>query len=102
MSEPRSRWHLGDEFRKYAAISAEKAQQIDSGNAEVVDLIKNVRLVTRARDCGNDLFEFGRFTEASAELDPANSIIYCNRAACRIKLGIWEQSVEGCNKALCI
>ncbi|GMH04216.1 hypothetical protein Nepgr_006055 [Nepenthes gracilis] len=35
-------------------------------------------LVTRARDRGNDLFKSGRFIEACAELDPANSIIYCN------------------------
>ncbi|GMH05589.1 hypothetical protein Nepgr_007429 [Nepenthes gracilis] len=89
-----------------AATSAEKAQQIDSGNAEVAELIKNVRLVTRARDRGNDLFKSERFTEACAayedglRLDPANSIIYCNRAACRIKLGMWEQSVEDCNQAL--
>ncbi|GMH15449.1 hypothetical protein Nepgr_017290 [Nepenthes gracilis] len=61
-----------------------------------------VRLMTRARDRGNDLFKSGWFTEACVELDPANSIIYCNRAASRNKLGIWEQSAEDCNKALCI
>ena len=65
-----------------------------------------MRLVARARARGNDLFKSERFTEACSaygdglRLDPSNSVLYCNRAACWSKLGLWEKSVEDCNQAL--
>ncbi|KAI4388112.1 hypothetical protein MLD38_000473 [Melastoma candidum] len=90
-----------------SAISvAEKAGQIDTQNFEVSGLLKNVRLIARARVRGNDLFKTERFTEAclaygeGLKLNPSNSVLYCNRAACWFKLGQWEQSVEDCNRAL--
>uniref|UniRef100_A0A5B7AVL6 Putative Tetratricopetide-repeat thioredoxin-like 1 isoform 1 n=2 Tax=Davidia involucrata TaxID=16924 RepID=A0A5B7AVL6_DAVIN len=91
-----------------AVTAAERAGQIDPRNVEVSVLLNNVRLVARARARGNDLFKFERFTEACSaygdglRLDPSNSVLYCNRAACWYKLGLWERSVDDCNQALCI
>lgn len=67
-----------------------------------------MRLVARARARGNDLFKSERYTEACSaygdglRLDPSNSVLYCNRAACWYKLGHWELSVEDCDQALSI
>jgi len=89
-----------------AVTAAEKASQIDPRNVEVAVLLKNVRMVARARLRGNDLFKSERFTEACSaygeglRLDPSNSVLYCNRAACWFKLGQWERSIEDCNQAL--
>ncbi|GAB4846560.1 hypothetical protein Ancab_025565 [Ancistrocladus abbreviatus] len=89
-----------------AITSAEKAGRIDARNTEIATLLKNVKTVTRARARGNDLFRSERFTEACAaygeglRLDPSNSVLHCNRAACWFKLGMWEQSIEDCNHAL--
>ncbi|CAN1248993.1 TPR repeat-containing thioredoxin TTL1 [Linum perenne] len=91
-----------------AVTAAERAAQIDPRNVDVVILLKNVRLVSRSRARGNDLFKSERYTEACAaygeglKVDPSNSVLYCNRAACWYKLGLWERSVEDCNQALCI
>ncbi|KAK7313128.1 hypothetical protein VNO77_37561 [Canavalia gladiata] len=91
-----------------AVTAAEKASQIDSRNIEVAVLLNNVRVVARARLRGNDLFKSERFTEAclaygeGLRLDPSNSVLYCNRAACWFKLGQWEKSIEDCNQALLI
>lgn len=66
----------------------------------------NVRLVARARAHGNELFKSGNFAEAciaygeGLKYDSYNPVLYCNRAACRFKLGQWEKSVEDCNEAL--
>ncbi|PSS05862.1 TPR repeat-containing thioredoxin like [Actinidia chinensis var. chinensis] len=89
-----------------AVTAAEKAGQIDPRNIEVSVLLNNVRLVSKARARGNDLFKSERFTEACSaygeglKLDPSNSVLYCNRAACWFKLGLWEHSVDDCNQAL--
>ncbi|CAL5403066.1 unnamed protein product [Camellia sinensis] len=89
-----------------AVTAAEKAGQIDPRNIEVSVLLNNVRLVSRARARGNDLFKSERFTEACSaygeglRFDPTNSVLYCNRAACWYKLGLWERSVDDCNQAL--
>ncbi|GFZ12403.1 tetratricopetide-repeat thioredoxin-like 1 [Actinidia rufa] len=91
-----------------AVTVAEKAGQIDPRNVEISVLLNNVRLVSRARARGNDLFKSERFTEASSaygeglRLDPLNAILLCNRAACWYKLGLWERSVDDCNQALLI
>ncbi|KAK7272578.1 hypothetical protein RJT34_29265 [Clitoria ternatea] len=89
-----------------AVTAAEKASQIDPRNVEVAVLLNNVRMVARARVRGNDLFKSERFTEACSaygeglRLDPSNSVLYCNRAACWFKLGQWERSIEDSNQAL--
>ncbi|KAG6393812.1 hypothetical protein SASPL_144386 [Salvia splendens] len=89
-----------------AVTSIEKAGQIDPRNVEIAVLLSNVRVVGRARARGNDLFKSERYTEACSAYgeglkhDPSNSVLYCNRAACWFKLGIWERSVDDCNQAL--
>ncbi|XP_073054562.1 TPR repeat-containing thioredoxin TTL1-like [Primulina eburnea] len=89
-----------------ALITIEKAGEIDPRNFEISLLLKNIRLVGRARARGNDLFKSERFTEASSaygegiRLVPSNAVLYCNRAACWFKLGQWENSVDDCNIAL--
>ncbi|KAL8131589.1 inactive TPR repeat-containing thioredoxin TTL3-like [Apium graveolens] len=89
-----------------AAAAAEKSVKIDFSNMEVAMLLNNVNLVTRARSQGRDLFGAGKFTEACAaygeglKYNLCNSILYCNRAVCWSRLGLWQQSVEDCNYAL--
>ncbi|KAJ4845840.1 TPR repeat-containing thioredoxin ttl1 [Turnera subulata] len=91
-----------------AVTAAEKASQIDPQHVEVAVMVNNVRLVARARARGNDLFKSERFTEACSaygeglKLDPSNSVLFCNRAACWFKLGLWERSIDDCNQALSI
>lgn len=91
-----------------AVTAAEKAGKIDPRNVEVAVLLNNVRVVARARARGNDLFKSERFTEACSaygeglRLDRSNAVLYCNRAACWFKLGLWERSLDDCNQALSI
>lgn len=89
-----------------ALTAIEKSAKLDPTNAEISNLLNTVRLVCRARARGNDLFKSERFTEACSaygeglRLDPSNSVLYCNRAACYFKLGQWGRSVDDCNLAL--
>ncbi|CAN8318070.1 unnamed protein product [Cochlearia groenlandica] len=89
-----------------AVVKAEKAAKLDQTNSEVVSVLNNVKMVVRARTRGNDLFSSGRYSEASVaygdglKCDDSNSVLYCNRAACWYKLGLWEKSVEDCDEAL--
>ncbi|RLM97723.1 TPR repeat-containing thioredoxin TTL1 isoform X2 [Panicum miliaceum] len=89
-----------------AVALAEKARLIDRGNSEVEVIVNNVRLVAMARTQGNDLFKAGKFAEASIaygeglKYEPSNPVLYCNRAACWLKLGRWVKAVEDCNEAL--
>ncbi|GJU47679.1 inactive TPR repeat-containing thioredoxin TTL3-like protein [Tanacetum coccineum] len=89
-----------------AAAFAEKASLIDIKNMEVAMLLKNVKLVNQARARGKDLFNSGRFSEACTaygeglRFNLSNSVLYCNRAVCWSKLGLWEKSIEDCNLAL--
>ncbi|AEC10141.1 unnamed protein product [Arabidopsis thaliana] len=89
-----------------AVVKAERAAMLDQTNPEVVSVLNNVKMVVRARTRGNELFSSGRFSEACVaygdglKQDDSNSVLYCNRAACWYKLGLWEKSVEDCNHAL--
>ncbi|KAJ7948433.1 TPR repeat-containing thioredoxin TTL1-like [Quillaja saponaria] len=89
-----------------AVAAAEKASMIDCSNVEVARILTTVKMVARARSQGSDLFSSGRFGEACSaygeglKYDGSNSVLYCNRAVCWSKLGLWEQSVEDCNQAL--
>lgn len=71
-------------------------------------MLQNIRSLSRARTRGNDLFKSERFTEACSaygeglRFDPSNPILYCNRAACWFKLGLFERSLDDCNQALLI
>ncbi|XP_072958761.1 TPR repeat-containing thioredoxin TTL1-like [Typha angustifolia] len=92
-------------FENSVAV-AEKSRQIDPCNAEVTLMLNNVKAVARARALGNELFNSGKYAEAclaygeGLKYDPSNPVLYCNRAACRAKLGQWEKSIEDCNEAL--
>ncbi|KAJ3694270.1 hypothetical protein LUZ60_009750 [Juncus effusus] len=89
-----------------AVCASERAHKTDPKNPETTALCTTVKSVARARSLGNELFNSGKFLEASLaygeglKQDPSNSVLYCNRAACRFKLGHWDQSVEDCNEAL--
>ena len=89
-----------------AVAAAEKARDLDPGNAEVGMILNNVRLVAKARAQGNDLFKAAKFSDASIaygeglKYDPTNSVLHCNRAACWSKLEKWEKAVNDCNEAL--
>ncbi|KAG2332277.1 hypothetical protein Bca4012_018170 [Brassica carinata] len=89
-----------------AVVKAERASMLDQTNPELVSVLNNVKMVVKARSHGNELFSSGRYSEASVAYgdglrhDGSNSVLYCNRAACWYKLGLWEKSVEDCNQAL--
>ncbi|KAJ0262513.1 Inactive TPR repeat-containing thioredoxin TTL3 [Hirschfeldia incana] len=87
-------------------VKAERASMLDQTNPELVSVLNNVKTVVKARSLGNELFSSGRYSEASVAYgdglkhDGSSSVLYCNRAACWYKLGLWEKSVEDCNQAL--
>ncbi|KAK7401923.1 hypothetical protein VNO78_13792 [Psophocarpus tetragonolobus] len=89
-----------------AVVAAEKASQLDYSNVEVGRIVNVVKMVARARSRGNDLFSSGKFSEACSaygeglKYDNSNYVLYCNRAICWSKLGLWEKSVQDCNEAL--
>ncbi|AQK96626.1 Electron transporter [Zea mays] len=89
-----------------AVAAAEKARDLDPGNAEIGMVLNNVRLVAKAREQGNDLFKAAKFLDASIaygeglKYDPLNSVLHCNRAACWSKLEKWGKAVDDCNEAL--
>ncbi|RZC12984.1 Inactive TPR repeat-containing thioredoxin TTL3 [Glycine soja] len=64
------------------------------------------RAVAAARSNRNELFKASKFSEACVaygeglENDPYNSVLLCNRAACRSKTGQLEKAMEDCNAAL--
>ncbi|KAG5404631.1 hypothetical protein IGI04_010750 [Brassica rapa subsp. trilocularis] len=87
-------------------VKAERASMLDQTNPELVSVLNSVKMVVKARSRGNELFSLGRYSEASVAYgdglkhDGSNSVLYCNRAACWYKVGLWEKSVEDCNHAL--
>ncbi|KAF2284055.1 hypothetical protein GH714_018635 [Hevea brasiliensis] len=89
-----------------ALAAAQRATRLDSNNKEANMVMKKARAVAAARSTGNQLFKAAKFYEASnaygegLEHDPYNSVLLCNRAACRSKLGQYEKAVEDCNGAL--
>ena len=66
-----------------AVAAAEKARDLDPGNAEVGMILNNVRLVAKARAQGNDLFKAAKFSDASIahgeglKYDPSNLVKCC-------------------------
>ncbi|XP_022980960.1 TPR repeat-containing thioredoxin TTL1-like [Cucurbita maxima] len=89
-----------------AMAAAERSTRLDPTNMEANRVAKWAKLVSSARLRGNLLFKESRFPEACTayseglEHDPYNSILLCNRAACRLKLGRYEKAVEDCTAAL--
>lgn len=91
-----------------AVAAAQQAARVDPSNREVNVVVRRARAVTSARMSGNLLFKASKFAEACAvyneglEHDPHNSVLLCNRAACRSKLGQYEKAIEDCNAALIV
>ncbi|KAH7524416.1 hypothetical protein FEM48_Zijuj06G0116900 [Ziziphus jujuba var. spinosa] len=89
-----------------AVSAAQQAAKLDPNNAELTMTLKRARAVSAARSNGNLLFKASRFAQACVvyshglEHDPNNSVLLCNRAACRSKLGQFEKAIEDCNAAL--
>lgn len=86
--------------------ASQHAARLDPSNEEVNAVERKSRAVTSARSSGNLLFKASKFSEACViyseglESDPYNSVLLCNRAACRSKLGQFEKAVEDCGAAL--
>lgn len=91
-----------------ALALAHKATRLDSSNKEVTIVLRRVQAVESARLRGNQLFNAAKFLEACVSYnegldhDQYNTILLCNRAACRSKLGQFEKAVEDCTMALII
>ncbi|KAI9117046.1 hypothetical protein K1719_012045 [Acacia pycnantha] len=89
-----------------ALEEAQRAVKLDSNNKEAGVVMRRAREAAAARSHGNELFGACRFSEAltaygeGLEYDPSNSVLLCNRAACRSKLGQFERAVEDCTAAL--
>ncbi|XP_057971180.1 inactive TPR repeat-containing thioredoxin TTL3-like [Malania oleifera] len=89
-----------------ALAAAQRAARLDSNNKEVNGVVRRARAVAAARSNGNELFKASRFSEACVaygeglDHDPYNSVLLCNRAACRSKLGQFEKAAEDCTAAL--
>ncbi|XP_044478468.1 TPR repeat-containing thioredoxin TTL1-like [Mangifera indica] len=82
------------------------AAQLDPNNQEIASVVKRAKVIASARLRGNLLFKASKYLEAcnryneGLEYEPYNSILLCNRAACRSKLGQYEKAVEDCTTAL--
>lgn len=89
-----------------AVAAVQQAAKLDPSNKEVSMAVTRARAVSSARSNGNILFKAARFTQACVvysqglEHDPNNSILLCNRAACRSKLSQFEKAIEDCTAAL--
>ncbi|KAF8397410.1 hypothetical protein HHK36_016326 [Tetracentron sinense] len=88
-----------------AVIAAERAINLDS-RPESLMWLRKARAVADARKSGNEFYKVGNYLDAcmsygqGLEHAPTNSVLLCNRAACRSKLGQWEMAVDDCNAAL--
>lgn len=89
-----------------ALEAAQRATKLDPNNREANKVTRKARGVNAARSKGNELFKASRFSEAciaygeGLEHDQYNSVLLCNRAACRSKLGQFEKAVEDCTAAI--
>ncbi|KMT19892.1 hypothetical protein BVRB_1g009410 [Beta vulgaris subsp. vulgaris] len=89
-----------------AITAAQKASQLNPSDKNARTMVIRTRSVAVARLKGNKLFKELKFSEACSiyseglEYDPYNSVLLCNRAACRSKLGQFEKALEDCTLAL--
>ncbi|KAK9919305.1 hypothetical protein M0R45_027909 [Rubus argutus] len=85
--------------------SAEKAVDTDS-TRKSLKWLKKSRGAANARKSGNDFYKDRRYLEACTmygqglQYAPTNTVLLCDRAACRSKLGQWEMAIDDCNAAL--
>ncbi|OIW04463.1 hypothetical protein TanjilG_01636 [Lupinus angustifolius] len=98
--------HLAAGRFEDAVKAAQQAAKADPSSIDVNVVLRRTRAATSARMNGNLLFKASKFMEACSayneglEHDPHNSVLICNRAACRSKLGQYEKAIEDCNAAL--
>ncbi|XP_020220707.2 inactive TPR repeat-containing thioredoxin TTL3 [Cajanus cajan] len=89
-----------------ALEAAQKATRLDSNSKEANKVMVKVRVVTAARAKGNAFFKMSKFSEAciaygeGLENDPYNSVLLCNRGACKSKLCQFEKAIDDCTAAL--
>ncbi|KAL9234253.1 hypothetical protein vseg_009141 [Gypsophila vaccaria] len=89
-----------------AITAAQKAAKYNPNDTDIQKTVIKTRAVSLARSNGNILFSELKFSEAckayseGLEYDPYNSILLCNRAACRSKLGQFEKALEDSTLAL--
>ncbi|XAR62169.1 hypothetical protein NMG60_11016821 [Bertholletia excelsa] len=89
-----------------AVAAAHQAGQLDSRSEENAAVARRARAVALSRAKGNKMFKASEFLEAlmayneGLDYDPRNSILLCNRAACRAKLSQFEKAAEDCTAAL--
>nr|KYP38190.1 DnaJ isogeny subfamily C member 7 [Cajanus cajan] len=101
-----ARVHLAAGRFEDALVAIERACKLDSNNNGVKKVMRKARAAASARSNGNELFKASKFSEACVaygeglEHDPYNSVLLCNRAACRSKLGQFENAVKDCTAAL--
>ncbi|KAI3807787.1 hypothetical protein L1987_23721 [Smallanthus sonchifolius] len=82
-----------------------RASALDPSEAVFI-VARKTRALAKARANGNKIFKALQFYEAckvyseGLEHEPYNSVLLCNRAACRYKLGQFERAVEDCTIAL--
>ncbi|XP_039010243.1 TPR repeat-containing thioredoxin TTL1-like isoform X2 [Hibiscus syriacus] len=89
-----------------AVSAAQHAARLDPGNKEISLVVMKTKAVSSTRLSGNLLFKASKFVEAcivyseGLEYDPYNSVLLCNRAACRSKLDQFQKAIEDCTAAL--
>ncbi|XP_022773873.1 inactive TPR repeat-containing thioredoxin TTL3-like [Durio zibethinus] len=89
-----------------ALAAIQRAVRLDSNNKEANCVMRKARAVAAARSNGNEYFKASKFSEACVaygeglDHDPHNSVLLCNRAACRSKLGHYEKAIEDSTHAL--
>ncbi|KAL7192574.1 hypothetical protein ACSBR2_024402 [Camellia fascicularis] len=89
-----------------AVTVAQQAAQLDSNNKDVNMVVRRTRATAGARSKGNELFRSQRYSEACVaygeglDHDPYNSVLLCNRATCRSKLGQFKKAIDDCTAAL--
>lgn len=89
-----------------AVATAEQACQLNPSNKEASAVLRKTKCAAMARANGNGMFKSGRYSEAIIAYgeglghDVFNSVLLCNRAACRSKLGQYQKAIEDCNAAL--
>ncbi|KAF3441043.1 hypothetical protein FNV43_RR19329 [Rhamnella rubrinervis] len=89
-----------------ALAAVQRAARLDSNNREVSMVMRKARAITTALSKGNELFKAARLSEAciayveGLEHDPHNSVVLCNLAACRCRLGQLEKAIDDCTVAL--
>nr|XP_043617904.1 TPR repeat-containing thioredoxin TTL4-like [Erigeron canadensis] len=89
-----------------AMEEVQTAAKMDPNNKDANIMVHRTKAIIDARFKGNDLFKAAKYLEAcnaygeGLDHEPFNSVLLCNRAACRAKLGQFEKAIEDCTMAL--